>query len=166
MRLKLTAVFRSVRTQTEGKERGLNVFLAFEQLVDSSFVFLLEQGRIEIQEHIRDHHGESKNEADAETFVQGKSSHKKKPDQVTDFGEGHLVADRSQIGLLALYFDGLIQESEKAVFHDPLKRLDSEGLVQRLAGDEIQVRQLFVVAGFDQEGIADDSDHPRHDGNR
>lgn len=153
-----------MRTQTEGEERGLNVFLAFEQLVDASFVFLLEEGRIEIQDHIWDHHRESKNKAYVETLVYGSCSHKHKPDQVADLGEGHLMADRSQISLLALHPDGLIQESEKAVFYDPLKLLDSEGLVYGLAWDEIQVRQLFVEVGIEQKRIADDAHHPGDDG--
>lgn len=76
------------------------------------------------------------------------------------------MADRWQIGLLALYLDALVQVSEEAIFQDPFELLDTEEPVQGFAGDEVQMRELFVVAGSLQQGITDDPDHPRNYGER
>lgn len=83
---------------------------------------------------------------------------------MADLCKGHLIADGVQISVFAFYLDSLIEESEKGVFHNPFELSNSECFVQGFAWDEVQVGQPFVIACFQQQGVADDSDHPRDDG--
>jgi hypothetical protein len=137
---------------------------ALDQRVHPPFVFLLEQGRVEVGEHIHQHDHEAEEEVVLDGLEHGKDDDKKEGDEVADFGACHLMAQVDQLSEVGprVDLDLGVQESKDGVLDHPPAEVDADCSVEPGMGEEVQVGEVAGVEGCaTQQDIADDAYGPR-----